>query len=279
MNDMQRVRDLPLEQRLELYNKAMELRQKNFGKAFKIGKKLGINYKVVDHWLRGCKPGRRGVHPPWKIPDLTPSPELSYVLGVYYGDGWITTWKNDRWVGLSANDRDFVEEFSRCLSKVIGRRELYPIQHRGDSYNTRVCNKTLHAFLNKSLEEHKYIIEEFPAPFLRGFFDSEGGVYRVGGPEVQRFGEYYELKAVSTNLLLLQYIRDLLSRRFSLSTHIGAPQKAKPHFVDGRLAIATKDCYRLRTARHDNLQKFNEKIGFTIKRKQEKLARVVLIGR
>lgn len=262
---MKRMMDLPLEQRMELYDQAMKIRREKGWGDINIGRVLGINQHTVDNWLfRDSKPD--GL---FKFPDLNPSAELSYVLGTYYGDGYAYRSKKERswFIKLEAMDKDFVEEFSRCLSKVLRKKNGYPVHRlkKGGIYFTRVTNIKLYEFLKKkSLDVHKHWIEEFPAEFLRGFYDSEGGMY----------GNTLGLS--NTNLELLQYVRDLLERHFSIPSRIGiAHKKGVTHFYRGRKITATKDCYYLRIKRRESQRKFHEKMGFSIARKQEKLKKAV----
>jgi hypothetical protein len=50
------------------------------------------------------------------------------VIGAKVGDGYVSKKNrvrkcyNDAMIGLKAKDKEFVEEFARCLAKVLGRR-------------------------------------------------------------------------------------------------------------------------------------------------------------
>jgi len=107
-------------ERLRLYTKANEFYEsKNWGYK-RIARYLGLKKRVAQQWLID------GNHPftCFNKPKLTSSPSLSYITGVYYGDGWISeSRKRDKSVhydvGLAAEDRDFVEEFGRHLCKVL----------------------------------------------------------------------------------------------------------------------------------------------------------------
>jgi hypothetical protein len=90
---------------------------------------------------------------------LKPSEELAYVIGVKVGDGYVYRRRrtikgyNDVVVGLKAKDREFVEEFGRCLVKVLGRREIRP-RFRDDvgKYVVEVRSRTLYELLRKPLD-------------------------------------------------------------------------------------------------------------------------------
>lgn len=48
-------------------------------------------------------------------PDLSPSPELSYLIGVYVGDGSISKSGCDYTIALSAKDVEFVAKFTKII--------------------------------------------------------------------------------------------------------------------------------------------------------------------
>lgn len=261
---MLRMKELPVERRLELYRRAMELAELGWDAA-KIGREIGVCRGTVYDW----KIGRRKPEKQWKFPDLSPSEELSYVLGVYYGDGCASIrkkglWMSDYSISLSVTDKDFVEEFGRCLSKILHKD--YPIHKReGTSawgkhfarYELKACNRLLYEYLKKPLESHKTLIEEFPASFVRGFFDSEGNAYRIYGKH-----SYNLVQASNTNLSLLEYIQDLFLRRFSINSKI---------YVEKRIGLKT--VYRLSITSYPEIVKFQE-IGFSIHRKQQNLIKI-----
>jgi len=190
-------------------------------------------------------------------PNLSPSPELSYILGVFYGDGSTTYEDSPSQPGykyrirLSAGDRNFVEEFARCLSEVTGRDEI-PVTERNiaggetEGYRTRVCCKALYQFIESDLKEHEGIIEENPAPFIRGFFDSEGSA------------DSNRVRAVSTDKRILEYIRGLLARFFSISSHIWSEEQ---------MGKGEKTRFVLQIKEQNSLDKFWKEIGLACEKK------------
>jgi intein-encoded DNA endonuclease-like protein len=143
-----------------------------------------ISESSISEWLRG-------VHNPYNgrrissLELLKPSEELAYVIVVKVGDGY--TYRRRRtiqgynhvWIGLKAKDKEFVEEFARCLAKVLNRREIRPGYRRSSGrYVVEVKSKTLYELLKKPVDLHrlkKYIehCKRCVAAFLRGFADSE----------------------------------------------------------------------------------------------------------
>jgi len=205
------------EVRIKLYNDFVALRRSRLtykGIVEEAWHRYGIRLSKshISYWLRG-------VHSPYngrRIPSLEllkPSEELAYVIGVKVGDGYTYRRRrtirgyNDVVVGLKAGNREFVEEFGRCLAKGLGRKQIRP-RFRDDveKYVVEVRSRTLYVLLKKPVDLErlkKYIehCERCMAAFLRGFADSEGSVNKRG-----------YICILNTDLRLLTYIMDLLRR-------------------------------------------------------------------
>jgi intein-encoded DNA endonuclease-like protein len=235
--------------------------------------KLGIARRKGG-FKKGHKPWCAGKH--WyKIkPNLTPSPELAYLLGVRYGDGRLmrNEKKSEFSFGLHAKDRDFVEEFKRCADAVKGRCGGKIWREKGGYYGYKVYSKALYDFLNKPIQAHEGIIKKFPQHFLRGFFDSEGCV-SYGNPNGKRSKET-QIGASNTDLQLLKFCQHLLAEFFHINSHIYlSQQEGKVYRIVNKLAQRQKALYVLVIKDNDSKIKFAKHIGFTIKRKQTKLVR------
>jgi hypothetical protein len=81
------------------------------------------------------------------------------VIGVKVGDGYVGKKSrvrkgyNDVMIGLEAKDREFVEEFARCLAKVLGRKQIGPRFRDGvGKYVVEVGSKTLYELLRKPVD-------------------------------------------------------------------------------------------------------------------------------
>jgi intein-encoded DNA endonuclease-like protein len=144
---------------------------------------------------------------------LEPSEELAYVIVVALGDGYAyrrgraIKGYRDVVVGLKARDREFVEEFARCLANVLGSRQIRPRYVKSSGrYVVEAESKTLYELLKKPVDLErlkKYIehCERCMAAFLRGFADSEGSVNKRG-----------YIFILNTDLRLLIYVKELLRR-------------------------------------------------------------------
>ena len=183
-------RYLPRELRIKLYNDVVALRRGGLtyrGIIKEIYRRygVGISKSHISYWLRG-------VHSPYngrRIPSLEllkSSEELAYVIGVKVGDGYTYRVRSVRkgynyvMIGLEARDREFVEEFGRCLAIVLGRKPIKSIYTNNVAkYYVGVGSKTLYELLRKPVDLDrlkKYIerCERCVAAFIRSFADSEG---------------------------------------------------------------------------------------------------------
>jgi intein-encoded DNA endonuclease-like protein len=199
------------------------------------------------------------------------SPEKSYILGVMCGDGYLSCTKNQSYqIALQAVDRDFVFEFSKCLKKVYGiRPAIAKIAARRINWNeklqSRVCCKEIFIDIlkygnlkTKSWRVPKIIFEssdEIKSKFLKGFFDSEGSVEIIDK----------RLTAVSINENGLNEIAILLK-----SVGIRSRIRKNSTIVGNRSL-----CFSLRITGRQNILAYSEKIGFSIKRKQIKLDKLI----
>jgi intein-encoded DNA endonuclease-like protein len=209
---------------------------------------------------------------------LKPSEELAYVIGVKVGDGYAYRRRrtikgyNHVWIGLKAKDKEFVEEFARCLAKVLNRREIRPGYRRSSGrYVVEVKSKTLYELLKKPVDLHrlkKYIehCEKCVAAFIRGFADSEGSVDKRG-----------YITIYNTDLRLLIYVRELLRRLCIESTGPIIQVRRGTIFYDprtGKKYTHDKDVYVIYVRASSNTN-FYRYVGFAMTRKQARLENYV----
>lgn len=193
--------------------------------------------------------------PPLSV-DLSPSPELSYVIGTMFGDGYLQYAGYPRYnygIGLTAKDLDFVEFFEKSLRKLIStRKRLYSIwKNKHGYYVFSAYSKILYEFFNnrhENLERYKYVTEKYPIEFMRGFYDSEGYVSHATRRDI--------VGVSNNNIELLQYIQGLLSRLFNIIS---------------RMNKCSENAYALLIQRQAGIIKYAQYIGFTINRKSQKL--------
>jgi len=174
-------------------------------------------------------------------PNLTPSPSLSYIIGVVFGDGSpnMVRRKSGRTnynIDLFVTDRDFVDAFNEALHQVLGRR--YAVTPYGNRYQVRGQSKVLYLLLkDRNLDSLREFIDPFPCDFVRGFADSEGyaGIYDNHGYNSARIG------LDNTNHEVITFIEEVLFGRFSIRAHFHEhPIGKKSVKRDGSIIIPKK---------------------------------------
>jgi len=115
----------------------------------------------------------------------------------------------------------------------------------------------------------KPFIEKYPAEFIQGLADSEGCPVIGAG---KKFSCGVNV-AYSTHLELLEYVRWLLSDRFSINSRVVLCKKKGivDSVIGGRKIRRTKSLYCLKIGANKDVKDFHEKIGFSLERKQQKL--------
>lgn len=200
--------------------------------------------------------------------EIIESPELAYLTGVYFGDGSVYKYlvnQNDhvyeRWkFELSTKDKDFRDNFTEKL-KIVQNR---PFERIVDGYfRSYVPCKQLCLYLKQPLEKHKQLIQKYPSEFLRGFFDSEGGIYTEG--------KIFRVRAYNSNKELLNYISVLLWVNYGITCSIWVNvRKGRKTIIRNIRTETLQDCYVLQIVRKTDVLKFMEQVGFSIARKNKK---------
>ena len=194
--------------------------------------------------------------------------EKAYILGVLCGDAWISL-KGNR-IGLRCIDKDFVQEFQKNVEKVYGipcrtrkdkpKNPKWSMQYSIDLYSTLACKDVLSygRFNTDEWKVPKEIIDSNDAKiignFLRGFYDSEGHV----NPKA------YHLKATTSNKAGFSDILYLL-KKLKIHYITGFKKHKNPKYKLGYEVFVTgSNSYKI----------FKRYIGFSIKRKQDKLLKL-----
>ena len=122
---------------LEEYQKAMELLRRHGLR--KVSKILGIPVSTLRDW-------RKGKHkPPLMRWTPKPCPELAYIIGCLLSDAWVYATDNgDYRICLETKDKDYAENFNRCMAKVLNKkpRRIYLRKKR------KYCSYTMNLSLS-----------------------------------------------------------------------------------------------------------------------------------
>jgi intein-encoded DNA endonuclease-like protein len=267
----------PRELRIKVHRRVIELRQQ--GRSYNeiraaIKEEFGIvlSKSQISYWTRG-------IHSPYngrRIPSLEllePSEDLAYVIGVLCGDG--SVWEKSRVrkgyrrvvIYLEAKDREFVEEFAIRIGRVLNRPPPRVRVKSTGYYYVEVESRTLYELMKRPIDIEKIRrfvehCERCMAMFLRGFFDSEGCVSEDGYVTV-----------ANSNYELMLYVQELL-KRFGIETRGPRPttKQGTPFYnpLRGKVYEHKKDVYVLYVRKRNNYE-FYKYIGFTIRRKHERL--------
>jgi len=195
----------------------------------------------------------------------------AYILGVMCGDGYLhMTKRNSYQIALQAIDRDFVIKFAKCLEIVYHIEpsiSLLPSRHTNwnDKWQARICSKAVY---NDILNYNQFMTYNWSVPpeilkssnqikakFLMGFFDSEGNV------DV----ENRRIHAISINLIGLKEIKSLLE-----SIGIMSKIKTRKKTIGNRKISCTVNIQDRKS-----VELFYKFIGFSIKRKQERVIKLI----
>lgn len=224
---------------------------------------IHLSKASISDWLRGIH------HPSGSLNRFRPEPsrELSYVIGVALSDGNINVHDYHREILLSVTDEDFASEFGRCLGRILGRNRPYKVRwsEKRNRWIVQGSSVLLYQFLNKPWQRLKSFLEhceECTAAFLRAFYDGEGCI------------SGRQLVLYNTQADILLYIQGLLRKLDIESTDLHRRKLAGTELIDplnGRIYVRNKDCFGFHI-RARSLSQFEQKVGFTITRKQQRLA-------
>lgn len=156
-------------------------------------------------------------------------------------------------------------EFDRCLSKLLGTRRHTPwFDTKRREIHVEASSVLLHSFLTRPWRRLKPWIsnsKECVSMFLRGFFDSECCVSKVG-----------YVTCFNADFGLLEYVQHLLFSFFNI-------ESSGPHIKTragttisnrGRSYVRQQNCYYIHVRAH-SLGAFYRHVGLTILRKKIRL--------
>lgn len=246
----------------------------------KVGKELSISHARVLKILSDEKIDRRSITkiiPNKNYKKLTP--ERAYIYGVMCGDGCVFTgvvhkdkWKYNLYViNLAVKDKDFIEEFIRCVKDVYGITPSLYYQKRNkankkwsDIWIAKITRKEVYLDLSRydfgtqnwkvPREVLKSNNDNITNSFLKGFYDSEGSV--------SKGLRSFSVSAHSTNKKGILMVKKLLKSGGINSTKI---------FEDCRPFRKSKTLFSFFIIRKKDLEIFLNRVGFNIQRKQNKL--------
>lgn len=262
----------------KIYEEAIKLhKENNFGRR-RISRIIEEKYGIKIHPTTIYRWWHKGRRPLGNCKKIKICPELAYVITAWLGDGSLEFRKRERRYGITlrVKDYDFAEEFGRCAGIANNHSSPYKPYLLSSGFYCVIFSNFMLYHLLKHSRENPWILmpylKPYPAEACRGFFDAEGNPH---------FNGYYcYIKASNDNIELLKMIAELL-KSLDVSTKIYEEKiKQKTMIINGRTTHRNVDKrFILVTQRKEDTIKFYEKVGFTIKRKQEKLKQAMTILR
>ncbi len=187
------------------------------------------------------------------------TPEFAYILGVMFGDGYNYGRNKAHATGLGVIDKDFRDKFAEIIEKWSGKPPyLAEYIKRGRRYficllYSKAVGEFILSYRNLRCVPPEVLNAKekgIKIMFIRGFADSEGYVGK------------YVIKISNKNTRLLMEIKDML---ISLGFDSNGLRIRK---------CTTNGVYELDISRKRNIKLYKENVGFSIRRKQEKIGAV-----
>lgn len=215
--------------------------------------KVGIPCRTPAEFLptfHEKQENKRAIH-------LDPSPELAYLIGAKLGDGYVRYHYSYEF-GLKVKDKDFAEQFFLCLKFIAPQHNIRfkPFQNR---WRVDTASKRLYNFFSSTIpDDYTEIIDKYPAEFIRGLSDAEGGSYFTSNGKYR----YAHVKIFNTDRHLLEFTNKLLITHYKIRSTIRIS-----HIIPETNNI----CFLLEITNIIDLIAFEKNIGFSIQRKQNRL--------
>jgi len=259
---------LALGNRIELYYLVSQLIQlrlsyRQIQQAVLQRKHAWLSKSTISYWAR------RIHNPLGKVSQFQsgPSPELAYVIGVVLGDGNLNIHGYNAELILAVTDYDFAKEFSASLATILVQPKPYKVRWhpRKNRWVVQGSSILLYNFLSRDWRNLKKWIEHCSrcrAAFLRAFYDAEGSI------------SGRKLSLHNTKKALLLYIQDLLNHHRVETSRLYLHRSKGTALLDpksGKVYFRTKDGFSF-IVRTKSLPQFAKVIGFSIERKQKRLA-------
>lgn len=246
-------------------------RERHFQNIFKKAKDYGFDLKAL---LR--QDGRKSILQKHHTVD-----PLGYIIGTIPTDAYFDkiVKRNTYRYSISVKDKDFVECVANCFKENCGfKPKLYP---QRNLLRIQTSKKQIKQFL-KFLEKegvNQWIFNKkvfksnrnFHRSILRAVSDAEGCITNANSK-----GKVISRRVTITNssLTLLKQIR-LLLESFEIRSCIYHHRGPRITEIHGEIYKFKKHVFVLVITGYQDLQKFKDTIGFSIKRKQHKLENVI----
>jgi len=176
-------------------------------------------------------------------PNLKPSRELAYILGVLLGDGTVTyNGKNGYVVKLKTKDYTFANEFVLMLKKIGLNPVIYTEKvskynkNWNDCYVVRAFSKIFYKWYKSlTIDDIIRIVKGYEKDFIRGFYESEGSIWKRNDNNQLR------IRIVNTNHKLMNAICSMLRElgfNCKLRSRLGSKRQAYEITIEGNNVVS-----------------------------------------
>jgi len=245
-------------------------RDKHLQNILKKAGKLGFNFKTSY----GDK------EPKDSLSRNTEVDSLGYIIGTIPTDAYfdILPNRNKFRYAISAKDKDFIEMVVRCLNDFQIRKK---IRRQGNLWRIQTNKKQILQFIayirKEDSKQWVFAKDVFSADYnfrkslLMAVCDAEGCVTNSHskGIVVSR-----RITVTNSSLLLLKQIKSLFEL-FGISSYIYLHRNPRTAEIRGKICQFKKYVFTLVITGYQNLRKFKDIIGFSIKRKQQRLNNIL----
>ena len=235
--------------RVKQFYEANRLRQQGF-KLKGISIKTGIPKSTIRYWVSGkSKPFKisedfkNAVNKRCKQIQPKINKDFAYLYGVLLGDGYLDGYSYH--IGLSAKDKDFVDEFSIKL-RGWSKSNLYRRHISNGQYSSVLCSKQAYQFF-KNFDRADILnwTTQFKRLFLKGMYDSEGFVYISKRQRI--------INLCNQDEILIDLCIVLLSELGFNPRKKLIKCKGNSHILNGNLIVAKKDMFLIMLSNFYNL--------------------------
>jgi len=153
-----------------------------------IAELLGVNHATVSQWMRKFNLQTDVGRYARNQPDLEPSKDLFYIIGVVHGDGVIYQNSTNSWIiQLQCTNKTFADSFRRSLNKLGLHTRFYEFERNSSIYyQVRGYSKLLCEFIRDKEPKTLLTEAEYKNSFIRGIYESDGSIsiYRKDSPRL-----------------------------------------------------------------------------------------------
>lgn len=255
-----------LEDRIRIYGGTKDLRSR--GKTYpQIAAELGISLDEVGYWLRANPP-----HVQRYIPDLTPRPELAYLVGAYLGDGR-TAGPNDKKVRFHVADAAFAKILNELTAAIL-RTQPRKVTVDSGFLSVVYDSAALYDYLQQPVGNLVPLVEAFPEKFLQGFFDAEGYVTQSINATAEVLLSM-RVGVANANPEYLVVVEGTL-RSLGISSRTRVTNRAgQVMVIRGRAFSRKRDVQHIEIFGRRSLELFHSRVGFLIPYKRDKLRNLI----